>query len=1490
MAAQLGGIYVSLTMDARPYASAWGRAEQVTSSATQKINRDVGLSQRSINSFTTGVGNKSFRPYALLAASRGFETAADRAGLLRGALLSLTAVAGGFTAALSTNVIARYADTFVNLQNQLRTVTTGTANLLAVQDALSDVSERSRSSLQATATFYARTARASEHLGLSQEKLLQITETVQKAFSIGGATSAEAQGAAIQLSQGIASDRFSGEEFRSVAENAPVLLRGMADALGVTIGKLREMAHAGELTGEVVTTAILKSSSAIEAEFGLTVVSVDRALTQVDNRILEYIGKTDQAFGATKLISSGILAFGDNLETLVPILTTVSGLIGASFLGRSKGALGGTFGALLGGIAGNALGGAQGGILGALLGGGLGFLGGKGKTIEETGPDGQTQQRQVGFFKAIKHSAEEAKERVAELTRQQALLRKEMQISSIEASRARRAGEGDTFQLAPSSLTSAFKRDLVEVQKLDKQRLDLNEKIAGSYRKLAEISSTMSARAITLADNQVKAEQKLSESLRQQESLRVQRVQAITKETAALGMQVGMSQKMAATTAALKERVGVEKDLAKVQTTIAKDTEALAQRSVALSTLKSEADSKAAKQRIALTRQINAQLAEGNNLDQARLQQTVQLAGARNAAEREGAAIAKETANIAAASAKASGAAWVGVTAQLGAATKAATPLGQAFGFLRAQGASLVGLFGGPWGVAITGAIAILGALGIKAQEEAQRIANARKLISDELNRMGQDPGGTNQAEVQPSIAAKEAENTVQNIKDVEAQIAKARQGMKDLFLAPISGRGGTTAVFVAQRKEMELLTEQYIAGSIGLEAYDAGMTRLETSASSPLLQQLGASFRAGALDIRNGEIALEGYRGELKELYAAASDPALKALLGSFDQLNDQKVDFGLTNALKDVAALKAFDDAQQKNLRTLEVSAITRREVAAAQEYLNAAEDAGNDVTSPAVIAKAEAYGKQKVALEDAAAAAQKYATAISEMQDQLLRLEFDRAISGLTTFQQKVAGIAYDSGIAVPAIQAFLGKVSSFDFSFSGLSSFAEQFQRIIELVRRTEELEKGTASALEFAEGIKSMNEEIADLEFEQMAKGLDPFNKKVVEAAHEMGISNEEISEFISQLKNIPTSGLDGVSAKFKEIIALVTKLIGLQSKVGQNVTVPKADGSGTSTVIVNRPTAPAGGSGGGGGLDTNDPGYVNPGPRDITIPRKASGGPINGPGTGTSDDVLMWGSNGEFVVRAAQARKYRSLLEAINDNDLPAFASGGGVGMMKMPKKEKPVPDDLMGSIIRRTVNKKAAKSATPSGRGGAYAPKTTESPDSYAAFREKNKKFLGDYARLALMTGNLNVTETFGPAFEEATAYAYAATRGLRGSMMNNPNFSFEEAWARPGLKDGGFVGKVPGFKKGGAIMGGPDSQMVSFRKSPEESVGIFTPKQMNIVRDAVNSNRENGMQGGGGNNIDVGGIHVPVTSSADPQEIARVVEARMADFLTKWANGRVG
>jgi hypothetical protein len=73
-------------------------------------------------------------------------------------------------------------------------------------------------------------------------------------------------------------------------------------------------------------------------------------------------------------------------------------------------------------------------------------------------------------------------------------------------------------------------------------------------------------------------------------------------------------------------------------------------------------------------------------------------------------------------------------------------------------------------------------------------------------------------------------------------------------------------------------------------------------------------------------------------------------------------------------------------------------------------------------------------------------------------------------------------------------------------------------------------------------------------------------------------------------------------------------------------------------------------------------GAVFPGIAPTPVPAHADGGMIYGKGGPRDDQVLMYGSNGEFMMNAKATAKNRHLLEVLNaGGSLPGFANGGAI-------------------------------------------------------------------------------------------------------------------------------------------------------------------------------------------------------------------------------------
>lgn len=452
MAAQVGSLFVSLTADVRPFAAAMQGAQRVTNAATTSIRRNVALTDRAVGNAQRSM-SQGFRPYGIIAAAKSFNDLNDRTSLLRGSLLALTGIFGGFTAALASNVVLRYADSFQKLQNQMMAVSKTSWEAQANLAGVAEVAERSRSSLASTAQLFSRIARASPDM--KPEELLQYVETIQKALQLGGATAEEANSAAIQFSQAIASNRFQGDELRQILET-PLGLE-LAKGIGVTTAQLRKMGAEGSLTSKVVLGGLKNIKSEIDNKFAKSILTLDQSFTQLDNALTLSIGKFNEAHGITRLLSQGIMAVAHNSDAAVQAVATLGAVLAAVFGGR---------------------------FLGRMAQGAAGRIG--------------------GIVAAPGQIATAARDQVASLQAQVAEQQGQLRTLQKEALGLRLARRNAPLTLAQGSAVSEYLRAQQALQALENQEIAITQRLQAAYARVAA-AGTASARERAAAQRSLNA-------------------------------------------------------------------------------------------------------------------------------------------------------------------------------------------------------------------------------------------------------------------------------------------------------------------------------------------------------------------------------------------------------------------------------------------------------------------------------------------------------------------------------------------------------------------------------------------------------------------------------------------------------------------------------------------------------------------------------------------------------------------------------------------------------------------------------------------------------------------------------------------------------------------------------------------------------------------------------------------------------------------------
>lgn len=254
-------------------------------------------------------------------------------GSMERTMSSLSGVAKGLLAALSVQQVASYADAWTELNNKVaNSVRTGETQADVMQ-RIFDVSQATQSSLNGTATLYARLERGTRTYNTSAEDLTRLTTIINQGFAVSGATAQEAENAIIQLSQGIASGVLRGEEFNSVSEQGSRLMVALADSMGVSIGQLRAMAAQGQLTTDVVVKGLLSQGDAIGKEFANTTVSIAKGLQVAGNNVTKFFGENSTVKSFAAGFRDSVISVSENLEVLSGALIIVAGIMGSRYVG-----------------------------------------------------------------------------------------------------------------------------------------------------------------------------------------------------------------------------------------------------------------------------------------------------------------------------------------------------------------------------------------------------------------------------------------------------------------------------------------------------------------------------------------------------------------------------------------------------------------------------------------------------------------------------------------------------------------------------------------------------------------------------------------------------------------------------------------------------------------------------------------------------------------------------------------------------------------------------------------------------------------------------------------------------------------------------------------------------------------------------------------------------------------------------------------------------
>lgn len=232
-----------------------------------KAGRVVDVNGRFVNSSTLAAAGLKKEELAL----RDLGNASNNASNKLSKLVSLkgllkTALAGIAVGAITKQAIGM-SDEYANMHARLDMIRDGTQTTEQLQKSIYTSAQRTGSVYTTMANGVAKMRMQAGDVFQNNGETIAFLETMNKSFVVGGASIEEQKSAMLQLTQAMASGKLQGDELRSLAETSPALIQAIANKLGVSRGEVKKLGADGKITADIVKTAMLDASEAIDQQF-----------------------------------------------------------------------------------------------------------------------------------------------------------------------------------------------------------------------------------------------------------------------------------------------------------------------------------------------------------------------------------------------------------------------------------------------------------------------------------------------------------------------------------------------------------------------------------------------------------------------------------------------------------------------------------------------------------------------------------------------------------------------------------------------------------------------------------------------------------------------------------------------------------------------------------------------------------------------------------------------------------------------------------------------------------------------------------------------------------------------------------------------------------------------------------------------------------------------------------------------------------------------
>lgn len=232
------------------------------------------------------------------------------------ALKPLAGLVAGVVSVQALKQVGQLAEQFTLLQSRIQRLTPDLATATTTYQSLLSIAGQTGQTMPATVKLWESLTSSLKALGATNTEVLTLTGTLQKIGKIGGSSAEETANALRQLGQSLAGGTLRAEEYNSIVEQTPELVRQLAAASGKSMGEFRQAMLDGKITSQQLFDLLLQRVPAVNEEFQKLPRSASDAGNAVAVAFGAAVSKLDQALGASQRLAKALDDLAGNINNI----------------------------------------------------------------------------------------------------------------------------------------------------------------------------------------------------------------------------------------------------------------------------------------------------------------------------------------------------------------------------------------------------------------------------------------------------------------------------------------------------------------------------------------------------------------------------------------------------------------------------------------------------------------------------------------------------------------------------------------------------------------------------------------------------------------------------------------------------------------------------------------------------------------------------------------------------------------------------------------------------------------------------------------------------------------------------------------------------------------------------------------------------------------------------------------------------------------------